>query len=222
MEMVQPDIPHKSSSSLNNKRLTLPLWEYPAWASFVCIRIQYAYVSSPETSGALDELWYLTPLSLLVCGTQAHCTMCTFIFRVAALWWGSSSVAKGLQWEGHSSNSKYVSTVHPSPSGWQLIQNAHHQVGSSTCRHVRASRYSQIHLQASAFEHSPTMLMRGSKGGGIRERWLVIGRPARKQGLKVTCQSDTTFSFDPSTNLSYPKCLICGRRPFIGLFTDIH
>ena len=73
--------------------------------------------------------------------------------------------AKGLRREGHSSNSKYVSTMHPSPSRRQLRHTHTTGVGCSVYRHVPVSLYSRIQLLASAFECSPTMLMRGYKGG---------------------------------------------------------
>ena len=46
---------------------------------------------------------------------------------------------------------------------------------------------------------------------------MASGRPCGTQtrpkgGEDLTWQRDTTFSFDPSTNLSYPKWLLCGGR----------
>lgn len=67
--------------------------------------------------------------------------------------------AKRLRCEGHSSKSKYVSTKHPSL--WVTADpNTQRWSGHSTPRHASVSLYTHIHLQASTFEHSSTMLMR--------------------------------------------------------------
>lgn len=68
--------------------------------------------------------------------------------------------AKRLRCEGHSSKSKYVSTEHPS-LGLTAKPNTHRRSGHSTPGHASVSLYTHIPLQASAFEHNPTMLMRG-------------------------------------------------------------
>ena len=47
-------------------------------------------------------------------------------------------------------------------------------------------------------------------------------RAGPKGGGDLTCQNDTTFSFDPSARLSYSKWLLCGRRFLIERFTDAH
>lgn len=119
--------------------------------------------------------------------------------------------ARGLLDEGHSSNSKYVSNVHPSVSGWQLSQNTHHQVGHSTRRHVPESLYSQIHPQASAFERGPTMLMRGSARGW--DWGMMAGdRPYSKQtgpkgggGLDMS-KRYSIFLWPPSIHLTARGC----------------
>lgn len=71
--------------NLNNMRL--PWWEHPVWAGLdLC-----SFVSrdtQAETSGALDEPWYLTPLV-----AACMCTQCApFIFRGGCLVAGLSRV----------------------------------------------------------------------------------------------------------------------------------
>lgn len=102
-------------------------WTIQLEGALCCECICVFLLTLAETSRALDEPWYLTPLSLFVC---ARWHMCTFIFRVPALWRGQARVPKDFNGEGHSSNSKYVSTVHPSLSGWQLCQT--HRIRSAT------------------------------------------------------------------------------------------
>lgn len=79
-----------TGSSLNNRGLILLLWEYPVWASYVCICVfSCCFLLCPHTSKrhrvTLDELWYLTPVSLCFY-VHTH----TFIFRVAAFCWGQA------------------------------------------------------------------------------------------------------------------------------------
>lgn len=102
-------------SNHNNRRLILLLWEHPVRASYCVVFIcNHKHQQRPHLM-----MWYLTPLSLRTS------TRAPFIFRAAAALWRGGGVkqgVKGLQWEGHSSNSKYVSSEHPSSCGWQLTQ----------------------------------------------------------------------------------------------------
>lgn len=131
----------------------------------------FSFVSThteAETPRAL-ELWYLTPLSL-------HTSTCApFIFRG-----GRCLVARSSR-VPEDFNEKDIAQT---PSMFPPC--VHHRPADSW--HGRTPPgwpQRRIHPQASAFEHNPTMLTRGSKGGGIRARRLVVGRPANRRDLKV-------------------------------------
>lgn len=92
--------------------------------------------------------------------------MCSFIFRAADLRWGQAGRQRTSVRRTYLE--LQVCFQHVSITVQLTADpNAHNEDGHSARRHVPVSLYAQIHLQASAFEQSPTMLMKGSTGGKI-------------------------------------------------------
>lgn len=92
--------------------------------------------------------------------------MCFFIFRAADLRWGQAGCQRTsvrrtyLELQVCFQHASIALQLTADP-------NAHNEDGHSARRHVPVPLYAQIHLQGSAFEQSPTMLMKGSTGGKI-------------------------------------------------------
>lgn len=112
---------YANKTSLHNRRLILLLSE-------LCKDVLYIYICAHKAMMSR----YTVQLCLCLCVRT-----CTPLFLGCLRCSKVNQGAKGLQWEGHSLNSKYVSTTHPSSSVWQLTR---HQVGCSY-RHVLTSEH---------------------------------------------------------------------------------
>lgn len=90
----------------------------PEYNFLVIQQVVYCFPLYLHADMKTREAWYLTPLFLRLCASST----CASLFLERLTCAGVKQGVKGLQWEGHTSNSKYVSSMHPSPSSWQLIR----------------------------------------------------------------------------------------------------